>query len=101
MKDLKLSIDEMDLSDSLREMVKETAAEEGKQQALIFIGEYKKHLEYPAAMNYTQAAKYLGTSYNTLTKKLIKNGLIKVILIDGYERISKEEADRFLADNSK
>lgn len=97
----KLSIDELDLSPVLREMVKEAAAEEGKQQAIVFIDEYKRKLEYPAALNYKQAASYLGTSYNTLTKKLIKNGLIKVILIDGYERISKEEANRFLRDNAK
>ncbi|MDH6363278.1 transcriptional regulator with AAA-type ATPase domain [Enterococcus sp. PF1-24] len=97
----KLSIDELDLSPALREVIKETAAKEGRQQAITFIEEYKKKLEQPAVMNYTQAAKYLGTSYNTLTKKLIKNGLIKVILVDGYERISKAEADRFLKENAK
>lgn len=97
----KLSIDELDLSPSMLEMVKEAAAEEGKQQAIVFLDEYKKKLEYPAAMNYKQTASYLGTSYNTLTKNLIKNGFIKVILIDGYERISKQEANRFLRDNAK
>ena len=96
----KLSIDELDLSEPLREMVKEAAAEEGRQQAIIFIDEYKKKLEQPVAMNYTQAARYLSTSFNTL-KKLIKSGLIKVVLVDGYERISKQEADRFLRDNAK
>lgn len=96
----KLSIDELDLSEPLRKMVKEAAAREGRQQALIFIDEYKKKLEQPIAMNYKQAAKYLSTSFNTL-KKLINMGLIKVVLVDGYERISKEEADRFLRDNAK
>lgn len=96
----KLSIDELDLSPELQDLIRETAAREGKQQAINFIDEYKKKLEQPVAMNYTQAAKYLSTSYNTL-KKLINSGLIKVILIDGYERISKEEADRFLRDNAK
>lgn len=98
---MRLSIDELDLSASMLEMVKEAAAEEGKRQAINFLDEYRKKLEYPAALNYKQAAAYLGTSYNTLTKKLIKNGLIKVILIDGYERISRTEADRFLRDNAK
>lgn len=97
---MKLSIDELDLSKSLQEMIKRTAAEEGRQQAIIFIDEYKKKLEQPVAMNYTQTAKYLSTSYNSL-KKFIKSGLIKVVLVDGYERISKEEADRFLRDNAK
>lgn len=96
----RLSIDELDLSPELQELVRETAAREGKQQAITFIDEYKKNLEQPVAMNYTQAAKYLTTSYNTL-KKLIKSGLIKVVLVEGYERISKEEVDRFLRDNAK
>lgn len=41
---MKLSIDELDLSPAILEMVKEAAAEEGKQQAIIFIDEYKKKL---------------------------------------------------------
>lgn len=97
---MKLSIDELDLSPAILEMIKQAAADEGRQQALIFINEYKKKLEQPVAMNYTQAAKYLSTSFNTL-KKLISSGLIKVILVDGYERISREEADRFLRENAK
>ncbi|HFE9852888.1 TPA: DNA-binding protein [Enterococcus faecalis] len=97
----KLSIDEIDLVPALKDIIRETSAEEGGKVAKAFIDEYKKKIEFPAAMNYTQAAKYLNTSYNTLKKNLIKNGLIKVVLIDGYERISKQEADRFLQENSK
>lgn len=96
----KLQIDELDLSPTLRETILDIAREEGKNQAVIFIDEYKRSLEMPAAMNYKQAASYLSTSFVTL-KKLIKKGLIKVILIDGYERISKKEADRFLEENAK
>ena len=95
-----LQIDELDLSPGLLEVIRQVAAEEGQRKAQEFIDEYKKQLEMPVAMNYTQAAKYLSTSYVTL-KKLIKRGLIKVILVDGYERISKEEADRFLKETSK
>lgn len=72
--------------------------ESNKQSSLLI--EYKKKLEQPVAMNYKQTAKYLSTSFNTL-KKLINMGLIKVVLVDGYERISKEEADRFLRENAK
>ena len=96
-----LQIDEIDLGPALQAIVKEAAAEEAKKIAIDFIEEYKKKLEAPRAMNYTQAAKYLDASYNTLTKKLIKKGYIKVVLIDGYERIAREEADRFLRENSK
>ena len=96
-----LQIDEIDLGPALQAIVKEAAAEEAKKIATDFIEEYKKKLDAPRAMNYTQAAKYLDTSYNTLTKKLIRKGYIKVVLIDGYERITREEADRFLRENSK
>lgn len=96
-----IQISELDLSPSLIELVDRRAELIAERKALEFVEEYKKKLETPHAMNYTQAAKYLSTSYNTLTKKLINNGLIKVILVDGYERISKEEADRFLRENAK
>ncbi len=52
---MKLSIDELDLSPAILEVVKQAAAEEGRQQAINFIDEYKKKLEQPVAMNYTQA----------------------------------------------
>lgn len=65
---MKLSIDELDLSPAILEMVKEAAAEEGKQQAIIFIDEYKKKLEQPVAMNYTQAAKNICQRVTTRLK---------------------------------
>ena len=96
----KLTIEKLDLSPEVLEIVKESATEAALQQTQAFLNDYRKKLEVPAAMNYKEAAAYLTTSYTTL-KKLINSGLIKVILIDGYERISKQEADRFLNDNSK
>ncbi|MFC0276727.1 DNA-binding protein [Enterococcus devriesei] len=68
----KLSIDELDLSPALREMVKEAAAAEGKQQAIIFIDEYKKQLEQPVAMNYTQAAKCICQQVTTHLKSSLR-----------------------------
>ncbi|MBO0481805.1 DNA-binding protein [Candidatus Enterococcus courvalinii] len=92
----KIQIDELDLSPSLQEMVKMAAAEEGKQQALAFINAYKKKLEFPRFMNYKQAASYMSTSYNTLKKVFIDKKGLKVVMIEGYERIDQKDADAFL-----
>lgn len=98
---MKLTIDELDLSPALREMVREAAAEEGKQQAIIFIEEYKKQLAYPKYMNYKEAAKYMNTSYNTLKKVFILKKGLKVVMIDGYEKIDQKDADEFMENNKK
>lgn len=92
---MKVQIEEVDLTPALREFIRETAAEEGRKKADEFIEAYKKKLEFPKHMGYMQAAKYMNTSYNTLTKKFIPMGL-KVIIIDGYEKITQQDADDFL-----
>lgn len=92
----KLSIDELDLSPALREMVKEAAAEEGKQQAIAFLDEYKKKLELPRFMGYMQAAAYFSTSYNTVKYIFIEKMHLPVVMIDGYEKIDQRDADAFL-----
>lgn len=97
----KLSIDELDLSPVLREMVKAAAAEEGKQQAIVFIDEYKKKLEHPRFMNYKQTASYMNTSYNTLKHVFIEKMGLRVVMIDGYEKIDQKDADAFLEKHKK
>ncbi|HAQ4394918.1 TPA: DNA-binding protein [Enterococcus faecium] len=97
----KLSIDELDLSVTLREVIRETAAKEGKQQAFQFIEEYKKKLLLPRFMNYKQAAKYMNTSYNTLKYNFIEKKGLRVILMDGYEKIDQRDADEFLEKHKK
>nr|DAY93346.1 MAG TPA: Protein of unknown function (DUF3853) [Caudoviricetes sp.] len=92
----KLSIDELDLSPALREMVKEAAAEEGRQQAIEFLDDYKKKLELPRFMGYMQAAHYMNTSYNTLKYVFIEKMNLRVVMIDGYEKIDQRDADAFL-----
>jgi hypothetical protein len=91
-----LSIDELDLSPALREMVKEAAAEEGKQQAIAFLDEYKKKFELPRFMGYMQAASYMNTSYNTVKYVFIEKMGLRVVMIDGYEKIDQRDADAFL-----
>lgn len=97
----KLSIDELDLSPSIVEMVKEAAAEEGKQQAIAFLDDYKKKLELPRFMGYMQAASYMNTSYNTLRYKFIDKMNLRVVIIDGYEKIDQRDADAFLEKHKK
>ncbi|WP_321387343.1 DNA-binding protein [uncultured Enterococcus sp.] len=98
---MKLSIDELDLSPALREMVKEAAAEEGRQQAIIFIDEYKKKLSQPRFMGYMEAAKYMNTSYNTLKYVFIEKMGLRVVMTDGYEKIDQRDADAFLEQHKK
>lgn len=96
----KLSIDELDLSPSLREMVKEAAAEEGKQQAIAYIEEYRLKKELPRYMTKSQACVYAKTSFNTLTKKYIPAGL-RVIIVEGQERIDQRDVDAFFEQHKK
>ncbi|GKS53950.1 DNA-binding protein [Enterococcus mundtii] len=97
----KISIDELDLSPSLHEVIREAAAEEGKRQALVFIEEYKKKLLIPRFMNYKQAAKYMNTSYNTLKRVFIEMEGLRVIMVDGYKKIDQRDADAFLEEHKK
>ncbi|WP_062805021.1 hypothetical protein [Enterococcus pernyi] len=96
-----LCINEVDLSDSLREVIRIIAAEEGKKQAVTFIEEYKKKIEAPRFMNYKQAAKYMNTSYNTLKRVFIETEGLRVIMVDGYEKIDQRDADAFLEQHKK
>ena len=73
------------------EVIRETAAKEGKQQAFQFIEEYKKKLLLPRFMNYKQAAKH----------NFIEKQGLKVILMDGYEKIDQRDADEFLEKHKK
>ncbi|MDN3168381.1 DNA-binding protein [Enterococcus faecalis] len=50
----------------------------------------------PRYMNFTQAAKYMNTSYNTLKYVFIKKKGLPVVIIEGYERIWQSDADEFL-----
>ncbi|WP_122645122.1 hypothetical protein [Enterococcus mediterraneensis] len=56
---------------------------------------YQKREELPFYMTKTQAQEYLNVGYLTLMNKYIKNGL-KVIMVDGMLRISKDDCDEFM-----
>lgn len=91
-----LQIDELDLSPALIELIQTKAAEMGRKQAQEFIDEYKKKMALPRFMGYLQAASYMGTSYNTLKYVFIEKMGLRVVMIDGYEKIDQKDADEFL-----
>ncbi len=96
-----LQIDELDLSPSLQIVIRQIAAEEGQRQAQEFIEDYKKKMEHPRFMNYKQAASYMNTSYNTLKHVFIEKKGLRVVMIDGYEKIDQKDADAFLETHKK
>ena len=96
-----LQINEIDLSPKLQEVVKHLAAEEGKKQAEALGETLKEKLSLPRYMNYKQAAEYMNTSYNTLKYVCIQKQGLKVILIDGYEKIDRKDIDEFLEKHKK
>ncbi|MGG5369578.1 helix-turn-helix domain-containing protein [Enterococcus sp. AZ196] len=87
----KLSIESIDFADEafqpLVSLITNSVGEAFKLQ--------QKRAELPVWMNKKQACEYCNVAYNTLTGKLIPNGL-KVSIVDGIERISKEACDEFL-----
>lgn len=96
-----LQINEIDLSPKLQEVVKQLAAEEGKKQAEASIAKLKDKLSFPRYMDYKQAAEYMNTSYNTLKYVCIQKQGLRVILIDGYEKIDRKDIDEFLEKHKK
>ena len=91
-----IQINELDLTPALIELIQSKAAEIGRQQAKEFIDEYKKRIEYPRYMYYTQAAKYMNTSYVTLKKIFVEKMGLPVVMVEGYEKIDQKDADAFL-----
>jgi hypothetical protein len=43
-----------------------------------------------------QAASYMNTSYNTVKYVFIEKMGLRVVMIDGYEKIDQRDADAFL-----
>ncbi|TLQ03784.1 hypothetical protein FEZ51_07695 [Pediococcus stilesii] len=55
--------------------------------------------QFPEYMNKKQASKYLNINDRTLNK-FITQGL-KITVLDGVQRLSKKECDRFMLENQK
>lgn len=96
-----LKIDLIDLSPELLNKVIETSEKAAEKKFQSMLDDYKKKNEIPDLMNYSQAAKYMNTSYNTLKYVFVEKLGLPIIMIEGYERISKSDADEFLDKNKK
>ncbi|MDU6524936.1 MAG: NUMOD1 domain-containing DNA-binding protein [Enterococcus sp.] len=97
---MELKIDKVTLDDPAFKSIDERVDQrvEKTQSELILLLE--KKYQFPKYLNKTQAAKYLNVSYNTMVNKYIPQGL-KMSIIDGVVRISKEECDRFMKEHQK
>lgn len=97
---MELKIDKLTLDDPAFESIDERVDERFQQKTDELLAWLKKKYEFPKYMNKTQAAKYMGVSYNTMMDKYVPNGL-KLSIVDGVIRISQEECDRFMKENQK
>ncbi|HDT7522701.1 TPA: hypothetical protein RD477_001305 [Enterococcus faecium] len=97
---MELKIDKVTFEEPAFQEMDERIAElvEKKQDELIALLE--KKYQFPKYMNKMQAAKYLGVSYNTMMDKYVPAGL-KMGIVNGVIRISKEECDRFMKEQQK
>lgn len=96
-----LKIDEIDLSPELHDIIRKAAAEEGRKEAEAQIKTLEEKLSMPRYMNYKQAAKYMNTSYCTLKYVFIQKLGLRVVMVDGYEKIDQKDADEFLEKHKK
>lgn len=89
---MQLQIDSIDLKEpAFAPIVSEIAKaiEEAKELA-------KTRAELPRYMNKQQAAKYLNVSYNTLVDNYIRKNGLKVIIVEGTQRIDSRDMDKLM-----
>lgn len=97
---MELKIDKVTLEEpAFQEIDKRVDQRVEKTQSELILMLEKKY-EFPKYLNKTQAAKYLNVSYNTMMLKYVPQGL-KMSIVDGVVRISKEECDRFMKEHQK
>lgn len=89
---MQLQIDSIDLTEpAFQPIVLEIAKaiEEAK-------GLTKTREELPRYMNKQQAAQYLNVSYNSMVSNYIRKNGLKVIIVDGVQRIDKRDCDELM-----
>lgn len=91
----KLHIDELELPDEVFHEIN-SRIEKGVSYAF---EAHEKRKELPRYMTKKEAAAYCGVSFNTL-QRFISLGL-KVIIIEGMDRIDKKDCDTFMESNKK
>lgn len=97
---MELKIDKVTLDEPAFKPIDERVDQRVEKTQGELISLLEKKYQFPKYLNKTQAAKYLNVSYNTMVNKYIPQGL-KMSIIDGVVRISKEECDRFMKEHQK
>lgn len=89
---MQLQIDSIDLKEpAMQPVVAEIAKviEEAKELT-------KTRTELPRYMNKQQAARYLNVSYNSMVNNYIRKNGLRVIIVDGVQRIDKKDCDELM-----
>lgn len=92
---MKLTIDDLELDPNIFERIN-VLITQGVSEAFIT---YSKRSELPRYLTKKEACSYIGCSYNYLNS-LINKGM-RVIQIDGYEKLDQEDINRFMEEYKK
>lgn len=91
---MKLSIDVVDIMPKLKDEIETFTLKTVERMFNTLMKKYMEEKELPKYMNKKQACIYMNTSYNTLTKKYMRNGL-RTIIIEGEEKLDQADCDAF------
>lgn len=97
---MELKIDKLTLDDPAFKIIDDRVIQQVEQTQGTLLSLLEKKYQFPKYMNKSQAAKYMGVSYNTMMDKYVPAGL-GLIIVDGVVRISQEECDRFMKEHQK
>lgn len=92
---MKLTIDDLELDPNVFERINMLIVQ-GVSEAF---KTYSKRSELPRYLTKKEACSYIGCSYNYLNS-LINKGM-RVIQIDGYEKLDQEDINRFMEEYKK
>lgn len=97
---MELKVDKLTFESPAFEPIKKQVDDRVRESIAEIVSSIEKKYEFPRYMNKTQAARYMGVSYNTMVQKYVPAGL-QLIIVEGVVRISKDECDRFMKENQK
>lgn len=89
---MQLQIDSIDLTQPAMEPIVSEIAKAIKEAKELA----KTRAELPRYMNKQQAARYLNVSYNSMVNNYIRKNGLKVIIVDGVQRIDQRDCDALM-----
>lgn len=89
---MQLQIDSIDLTQPAMEPIVSEIAKAIKEAKELA----KTRAELPRYMNKQQAARYLNVSYNSMVNNYIRKNGLKVIIVDGVQRIDQRDCDELM-----